>query len=196
MQEYPTAEYLLVAEPHQLLCDEIMQVKKHFAETYECPAAATGRPNITLLRFQQYTMGEQKILHRLHVITAAQPSFIIELHDFGSFPTHSIYLNITTKTQLTELIKSLKPIQLLLKMDKEHKPHFITDPHISIARKLLPWQYEKGWLELSHTHFSGRFVVDHLILLRKKESEMRYIVLKKFRLLHQQVISKQGELFK
>jgi 2'-5' RNA ligase len=195
MQDYPTAEYLLIAEPHEALCEEIMRVKKYFAETYDCPAAATGRPNITLLRFQQYTMSEQRILHRLQLITAAQSSFIVELHNFGSFPTHSIYMNVTTKLQMIELVKALKPIQLLLKMDKEHKPHFITEPYIILARKLLPWQYEKGWLEMSNTHFSGRFVVDHLVLLRKKEGEKRYVAVRKFGLLNKSVSSKQGELF-
>ncbi len=195
MQEYPTAEYLLVVEPHEALRDEIMQLKKYFATTYDCPAAATGPPNITLLRFQQYTMGELRILHRLQVMAAAQPSFVLELHDFGSLPTHSIYLNITTKTQLVELVRALRPMQMLLRMDPEHKPHFITEPHIILARKLLPWQYEKGWLEMSNTHFSGRFVVNHLVLLRKKEGESRYELVRKFGLMNERISSTQGELF-
>ncbi len=31
--------------------------------------------------------------------------------------------------------KSLKEIQGMVKLDKEHKLHFITDPHLTIARK-------------------------------------------------------------
>jgi 2'-5' RNA ligase len=192
---YATAQYLLVIEPHESLRNEISQVKKHFAATYDCAAAAVGKPNITLVRFEQYEMMEQRILRRLQSLTAEQNSFVVELHDFGSFPTHSIFINVTTQTQITELVKSFRPIQHLFTIDKERKPHFITDPHITIARKLLPWQYEKGWLELSHTHFSGRFVVDHLLLLRKREGETKYSLMGKFGLMNEKIISVQTELF-
>lgn len=195
LSSYATAEYLLVIEPHEALRNEIMQVKKYFADSYACPAAAMGKANITLCRFQQYEMIEQRILHRLQLLATAHASFMVELHDFGSFPTHSIYINVTTKTQIVELVKALRPIQHFLKIDKDRKPHFITEPFVTVARKLLPWQYEKGWLEMSHTHFSGRFVADHLLLLRKREGEKRYAMIKKFRLLNVKESITQGQLF-
>lgn len=193
--DYATAQYLLVIQPHQALCDEIQKVKKQFAESYDCPAASIGKPNITLARFTQYEMLERRIVHRLGLIATAQPSFVVELHDFGSFPTHSIFLNVTTKTQFVELVKSLRPVQQMMKLDKDHKPHFITDPFITIARKLLPWQYEKGWLELSNTHFSGRFVVNEMTLLRKREGETKYETLQKFRMMNIREEIVQGNLF-
>lgn len=195
LSSYATADYLLVVEPHEALCTEIAGLKKIFAENYDCPAAAFGKANITLARFQQYEMLEQRVIHRLQLIATANASFIVELHDFGSFPTHSIYINVTTKTQLGDLVKALRPIQQLLKIDKDRKPHFITEPYITVARKLLPWQYEKGWLELSNTHFSGRFVADHLLLLRKRESEKGYKMVRKFKLMNVKKHVSQGELF-
>jgi len=191
----PVSEYLLVLEPNEHLCDEIMQVKKYFGDTYDCVSSAAGKPNITLVRFQQYDMMEPRILHRLQLVAAEQSSFLVELHDFGSFPSHTIFLKITTQSQIIELVKSFRPIQHLLKMDKEHKPHFITEPYICIARKLLPWQYEKGWLELSHTHFSGRFLADHFLLLRKREGENKFEMVKKIKLLNRKISTIQGELF-
>ncbi len=195
LSSYATAQYLLVIEPHESLRNEISSIKKLFADKYDCAAAVIGKPNITLVRFEQYEMMEQRILRRLQSLTAEQNSFLVELHDFGSFPTHSIFINVTTQTQIIELVKSFRPIQHLFKIDKERKPHFITDPHINIARKLLPWQYEKGWLEMSHTHFSGRFVVDHLLLLRKRESEKTFEMIRKFKLLNEKVVTVQSELF-
>ena len=196
LSSYATAEYLLVIEPHEALRTEIMQVKKYFADSWECPAAAVGKPSITLARFQQYEMIEQRIGHRLQLMATAHASFVVELHDFGSFPTHSIFINVTTKTQIVELVKALRPIQHLPRIDKDRKPHFITEPFITIARKLLPWQYEKGWLELSHTHFSGRFVADHILLLRKRDGEKRYELVKKCKLMNVKERVSQGELFK
>ncbi|NCI45382.1 2'-5' RNA ligase family protein [Sediminibacterium sp. WSJ-3] len=174
----------------------MLAVKKKFAEAYDCPAAVKGKPGITLVRFEQYEMQERKLVHRLELVAAAQPGFGVELHGFGSFPTHSIFLQVTTQTGFAELVKSLRPVQQLMKMDKDHKPHFITEPGIPIARKLLPWQYEKGWLELSNTHFSGRFVADHILLLKKREGETYYSTVRKFRLLNRkEEVVVQGALF-
>jgi 2'-5' RNA ligase len=195
LSSYATAEYLLVIESHEALRTEILQLKKYFAETYDCSAAAVGKPGITLARFQQFEMIEQKIVHRLQLIATAHNSFMVELHDFGSFPTHSIFINVTTKTQIVELVKALRPMQHLLKIDKERKPHFITEPYITIAAKLLPWQYEKGWLELSNTHFSGKFIAKHLLLLRKRDGEKRFEMIRRFELLNVKESITQGELF-
>ncbi len=195
LSEYATADYLLVLEPHEALREEIMQVKSYFGKTYDCAASVTGKPNISLIRFEQFEMIEQRIVHRMQLIATEHASFVVELNDFGSFPTHSIFLNVATKNQITDLVKSFRPIQHLLKIDKDRKPHFITDPYISIARKLLPWQYEKGWLEMSNTHFNGKFVADHLLLLRKRDGEKKYETVRKFRLMNEKVITTQGELF-
>lgn len=191
-----TSDYLLVLEPHEALRSTIMDVKQSFADKYECPAALYSKPHITLLRFMQFNMLEARIVHRLNTLITGSASFIVELEDFGSFPTHTIYINIKTKVQITELVKSLRPVQKLLKFDREHKPHFITEPHLTVARKLLPWQYEKGWLELSNSHFSGRFMAGHVLLLRRKTGERKYEVVKRFDLLNiKREEPKQASLF-
>ncbi len=195
VSSYATAEYMLVIELPEVLREELMRVKKRFAETYDCAAATIGKPNITLVRFQQFEMIEQRVIHRLQLQAAAQASFMVELTDFGSFPSHSIWFNVSTKTQIIELVKSLRPIQHLLKIDKERKPHFITEPYITLANKLLPWQYEKGWLEMSNTHFSGKCILEQLVLLRRRAGEKRYEVVKKFVMKNEKVGSVQGELF-
>lgn len=195
LSSYAIAEYTLAIEPPAALVEKIKAVKKQFAEKYDCPSVLKSRSQIVLIRFQQYEMLERKILHRLELQAAAQHSFVVELDDFGSFPTHSIFINIRTKTQITELVKSFRPMQQLLKIDKERKPHFITEPYINIAVKLLPWQYEKGWLELSNTHFSGRFVAEQLVLLRRRAGEMTYEMLKRVQLKNEKISVVQGELF-
>lgn len=192
---YATASYLMVIEPHVSLQAEILHLKKEFAEKYDCPAAATGKPNISLLRFEQFEMMEQKIIRRAEQVVRAQKSFLVEMNGFGSYPTHSIFINLTTKNAILELLKSFRPMQHLLKIDKERKPHFITDPHIAIARKLLPWQYEKGWLEMCNTHFNGKCMVNQLLLLRKRADEKVYATVKRLQLLDVKETVIQGELF-
>ena len=192
---FVTSQYMITLEPHEALGEEIRQLKKDFAAKYDCPAAAKGKPGITIARFEQYEMVEQRIIHRLQVIVAAQAAFGLELHDFGSHPTHSIFLNVTTQVKIVELVRSIRAMQQLLTIDKDHKVHFIKDPNIIIARKLLPWQYEKGWLELSNTHFSGRFIADQVLLHRKREGEIRYTVIGKCKMMNLRTETRQGQLF-
>ncbi len=173
------AEYLLVLQPHQALWNEIKFIKEKFATDFDCEMARIGLPHITLVRFKQYQVAESRIRQGLrNGIKTLQP-FKIEMKDFGSFPSHTIYINIVSKVQIMNAVKAAKQGQKFMKMDKDNKPHFITDPHLTIARKLLPWQYEKGWLEYSHTNFHGRFIADHALLLKRKQGE-KYKPVEKF----------------
>ncbi len=138
-------------------------------------------------------MMEERIIQRLHTITSGVSEFKIEFDKFGSFPTHSIYINVATKVPIQSLVKQLKLMQQLLK-HKDTKPHFIEEIGITIARKLLPWQYEKAWLEYSHSNFTGRFIADHMLLLKRPVGGT-YKVLRKFEFMNMPVNTKQGDLF-
>jgi hypothetical protein len=59
----------------------------------------------------------------------------------------------------------------------------------------LPWQYEKGWLEYSHRHFTGSFIADNMLLLKRHEDQKRYQIVQRFDFQNLPVSTKQGELF-
>ena len=82
-----------------------------------------------------------------------------------------------------------------MKMDKESKPHFLDEPHFAIARKLVPWQYERAWLEYSQRHFTGRFIADAMLLLKRREGDKAYQIAQRFEFMNLPVTTKQGELF-
>ena len=191
---YRLCEYLLVLHPHEELWSKIMETKKEFAEKFKAPSAEWGKPHITLVKFNQLQLMEERIVNRFKMIAMAMPAFKVELTDFGSFPSHTIYINVDTKVAIQMLVKSLKPAQHLLKT-KEQKPHFIEESHITIARQLLPWQYEKGWLEYSNKHFTGRFIANSMLLLRRPEGFKSYQPVQKFEFLNMPVVTTQGALF-
>jgi 2'-5' RNA ligase len=167
-QQLATNEYLLILHPHEELRNRIQQVKKEFADTYQAPGSIGGKPQVTLVRFTQLALMEERIVQRLRTIAMGFCPFKVELKDFGSFPTHTIFINVLSKLPIRKLVTEIKDVQRLMKLDKEHKPHFIDDPYITIARKLLPFQYEKGWMEYSHKSFTGRFIADGMMLLKRK----------------------------
>src|SRR5580692_7689308 len=165
-RQLATNEYLLILNPHEELRNKIQQVKKEFYETYQAPTALGGKPHVTLVRFTQLSLMEERIVQRLKTIAMGYCPFKVELKDFGSLPTHSIFINVTSKLPIRGLVTEIRDVQRLMRLDKDHKPHFIDEPNLLIARKLLPWQYEKGWLEYSHKQFTGRFIADSMLLLR------------------------------
>src|SRR5688572_33371509 len=99
---YRVNEYLLVLNPHEDLRRKIMQVKKEFYETYKTPMAIGGRSYIGLVSFTQYEMMEERITNRLKVIAMGHHPIKVELKDFGSFPSHTIYINVTSKIRSEE----------------------------------------------------------------------------------------------
>jgi len=188
------AEYLLVLQPHEALWNEIKFIKEKFAKDFSCEMARWGLPHITLVAFKQYQATENRIRQSLrNSIKTLQP-FKIEMKNFGSFPSHTIYINIVSKVQIVNAVKVIRQAQKFMKIDKDNKPHFITEPHLTIARKLLPWQYEKGWLEYQQTDFHGRFIADHALLLKRKAGE-KYKPIEKFMFQNEKELTTQGDLF-
>lgn len=198
---YRVYEYLLVLNPHEELWNKIMEVKKKFAETFQTEQAKWGKPHLTLVNFVQYEMMEERIVNRLKTVAMGQYPFKIELKNFGSFPSHTIYIDVVSKIPVQSLVKDIRSnTQRLMKLNDDNKPHFILEPHLTIARKLKPWQYEKAWLEYSHKNFTGRFIVDEMSLLKRPvpESEnqlVKYQLIEKFKFQNLPVTTKQGELF-
>jgi 2'-5' RNA ligase len=192
---YRVYEYLLVLNPHEELRNRVTQVKKEFHEQYKTPSPG-NRPQLALVNFVQYEMMEERIINRLRAIAMGYPPFKVELKDFGSFPSHTIYINVTSKVPVQGLVKEIRSeAQRLLKLNDENKPHFILEPHLTIARKLKPWQYEKGWLEYSNNSFTGRFIADSMVLLKRPVGEMKYQAVMRFEFQNLPVATKQGELF-
>jgi 2'-5' RNA ligase len=193
---YKVNEYLLVLNPHEELRNKIMQVKQQFYDKYKSQTALYSKPFVTLVNFTQYEMFEERIVNHLQTIAMGFHPIKVELRDYGSFPSHTIYINITSKLPVQGLVKQVRAeTQRLMKLDADNKPHFILEPHVTIARKLLPWQYEKGWLEYSHKHFTGRFIADSMLLLKRPVGEMKYQIVKRFEFQNLPVTTKQGELF-
>jgi 2'-5' RNA ligase len=196
MPGYRVFEYMLVVYPHADLSNRVMQVKKDFQEAYQVESGMGGRPNLGLVNFLQYEMMEERIVNRLRTVAMGYHPFKVELRDFGSFPSHTIYIAITSKVPVQGLVKQLRSeAQRLMKLNDDNKPHFIMEPHLTIARKLKPWQYEKGWLEYSHKHFAGRFIADSMVLLKRPVGEMKYQVVDRFTFQNLPISTKQGQLF-
>ena len=196
MPVYKVNEYLLVLNLHEELRNKIMGVKKEFSETYKTTSSLYRKPFVTLVSFKQLEMLEERIMNKLHVVAMGHKPAKIELKDYGSFPAHTIFINITSKVPIQTLVKKIRSeTQKLMKYDEDIKPHFMMEPYLTIASKLLPWQYEKGWLEYSHRQFTGRFIADAMLLLKRPVGGMKYEIAARFEFENLPVNTTQGALF-
>ncbi len=196
MSGYRIYQYLLILSPPQELKNRIMEVKKAFFSKYRTEIALWSKPHITLVKFVQLEITEERILNRLHQIAMAYHPVMIELQNYGSFPSHTIYINITSKYVIQNLVKQIRTeAQKLLKPANEFKPHFIMEPHLTVARQLQPWQYEKGWQEYAGKHFSGRFIADAMLLLKRPLGEFKYQIAQRFEFQNLPIGAVQGDLF-
>lgn len=193
---YQLYDHLLVLTPPEELWGRLMKIKEEFAEKFKTDHARWTRPQIILASFRQYAMMEERIVNRLSNIAMSFPPFKVELKDFGSFPSHTVYINVSSRLPIQKLVRTIRTeAQRLMKLDELNKPQFMMEPHITIGRKLVPWQYEKSWLEFSQRHFSGKFIADNMLLLKKAENESRFHVAERFDFQNLPVVTKQGELF-
>jgi 2'-5' RNA ligase len=196
MPGYKINEYLLVLNPHEALRDKIMETRKYVYDTYKNSAAVYSKPHITLVSFVQYQMMEEKLINRFQVIAMGCPPVKIELKDYGSFPSHTIYINVTSKLPVEHLVKSIRTeAQRLMKLNSDNKPHFILHPYVTIARKLEPWQFEKAWAEFRALNFTGRFIADAMLLLKRPVGELNYTIVQRFDFKNLPVSTVQGDLF-
>lgn len=195
MPGYRINEYQLVLNPPEVLRQRIGKVREGFSLKYDLPLQKPLKA-VCLVKFSHWEMMEEKILHRLQLISMRLSPFKIEIRDFGSLPSHSVFLDVVTKVPVQKMVRSLKTAGSLLRMNSANKPQWIDNPHIPIAYRLKPWQYEQGWKEYSHRQFTAKFIADHILLLKRPAGERHaFQVVKRFDFQDLPVLTTQGSFF-
>ena len=194
MPGYRLYEYLLVLDPHEELRNRIEKSRKELVEKYSIVQPPPGRPNITLVRFSATQMMEERIIHRLQLVAMEEKPFVVELKDFDSYPMHAIFIRIANQPRILQLIKNLKQARALMKAAGED-PHFLLDPQMALAGRLPKEKYLEAMKEYLHKKFTGRFLADAFLLLKRDKNEKRYQVVKRFNFECLPVSTAQGVLF-
>ena len=194
MPGYKTNEYLLIISPHEELRHKIEKCRQELLDRYYIRQPHTGWPNITLVRFYAAQMMEKRLLERLQCLAMEEKPFLVELKDYGSYPMHTIFIRIANQVRVIELIKNLKQARPLMKASGE-APHFLIDPQVLIAGRIPKEKYLSIMNEYLHKKFTGRFVADAFLLLKRPKNEKRYEVVRRFGFECIPVYASQGVLF-
>lgn len=194
MPGYRLSEYLLLLDIPEALRHKIEKARAELLEKYLIPQPPTGRPHVALVRFVIPEIMEQKLICRLQNIAMAEKPFLVELNNYGSYPMHSIYINISSRNRVLELIKVLKQARPQMKGGGDD-PHFLLDPTIPLAGRIDKRIYIEAVKEYAHKHFTGKFLADALLLLKRKSGEKKYQVVRRLEFQNLPVNALQGKLF-
>jgi 2'-5' RNA ligase len=194
MPGYRIHEYRLVLPLPEALQEKVLAVRKNLHEKYKVKLPFELKPSLSLLKCSVYEQSEQRLLDQLQQIALSTDVFKVELQNFSAFPSHSIYVNVTTKVPFMELSKELKRCKRLMHVHG-HDPLFISEPQLQIAQNLKPFQFIRMWLDCEHSAFSGRFMADAFLLLKKSPISNRYEVVRRMEFMNLPAAAKQGTLF-
>mgnify|MGYP003577441607 FL=1 len=194
MPGYRINEYRLVIPLPEALQQKVLGVRQTLHERHGVKPAFELKPSLTLLRCHAFEKGEPRLLEKLQLAALQTAPFKVELQDYAGYPTHTIYINVLTKAPFNELCKELKKSKWLMQVP-QHAPFFINEPHLMIAQRLKPKEFTNMWNECEHRQFTGRFIADSVLLLKRNEQNKAYQVVRRFEFQNLPLSIKQGTLF-
>lgn len=193
-ENIPLCVYQVALLPSATVCERILSIRSHFAIQYQIkPLAAV--PKILLFQFYHSQQAEERLMRYFESIALRLSAFQVVCEGYGSFPTHTVYFKIRSQGALLAFQKQFRSVQMLLPNDKNKKPHFLDEFYIPLFVKMLPWQYEKGWLTLQHHFFQSSFIAQEFVVFKKNEHEKMFQVWKHYELQGQARNIQQTHLF-
>jgi len=162
-------EYLLVVSPAGEVYEQLLAEKKNFYETYQERTAIKTLPHITVANFMAKEAMEETLIRYMYRIISTHKSFEVMLNNFSGFPSSkTLYVRVQEHEPFKQLAASLKTLQGYIENNDCPPPHFISNPHLTIARRIKEPVYDKAILDYSQKVFHASFMVNELVLLRRK----------------------------
>jgi 2'-5' RNA ligase len=174
--------------------NKIGRVQEQWKKQYSLVPGQWGFPHIVVARFSQYTAMEERVVSRLRYTCLPLRPFRLQAQGYRSWPSHSIGLQVSAPQAFTDMMRSLRQLGRMMKAPQQ-SPYFTPEPWVTMAMRLKPWQYEAAWGTWQHHHFSGSFVADGLLLLRRREGERGWQIVQRLAFENMPVEASQTVLF-
>jgi len=187
-------EYVIIINPSDALRNKIVRIKEDIHLKYNENILLNTRPNIRLVKFFNWEKTEDRLIDHLKLTAMEMPPFKVSLKDYGSFPSHTLFINVISKAPFQMLTSNLRRLRPLIKSPVA-EPNFAGDFYIPLAVKLSLPQYEKIWKDYRSRRFTGHFIADSILLLKRDERNKNYQIAGRFEFMNLPVSPKQGELF-
>jgi hypothetical protein len=160
-------EYLLVAHPDSTVRQKIVAEKQNFLEQYGQKLPVKAEPHISIANFFAHEPMEETVVRYMHRIISSHESFDVALNNYSGYPPHSIHLRIQDAQPLKQIGKDLSIISHYIKTCSCPPVTFISNPNISIGRKIPEAVYLRAMMDYSQKTFHDSFTVNELVMLRR-----------------------------
>ncbi len=175
-------EYLLVAQPDNLVSEKVMAEKEKFCNEYKQKVTIKTKPHIAIASFFAKEAMEETIFRYMQRILMQQQSFEVALNNYSGFPPHGIFLRVQNQQPFKQLARQLKVVSNYVDSCSCPPVRLITNPHISIERELPETLYLKAMMDYSQKTFHETFMVNELVLLARSHQYNTYKTVQVFRL--------------
>lgn len=176
-------EYLLVANPDTTVGDLIMAEKQSFYKKYDQQVTVKTKPHITVANYLAKEDMEATIERWMQRICNQRKSFRVMLNNFGGFPPHTLYIRVQNPQPFQALVQQLKAIEEYINDNSGYPVKFTGNPHLTVARRLPDDIYNKALFEYASRDFHESFVVNELVLLKRRNQFDSCQTIAKLRLL-------------
>lgn len=163
-----TFEYLLVVNTDQQISKQVLAEKKAFNDRYHTGLENGDQFSISVMKFTATEAMEETIAKWMQRICCLQESFIVTLNNYSGFPTGNIHLRVQYNQPFQKLANELKVIDNYIKSYGFPAARIRNHPHLTLAGHLPEAVYSKAIFDYAKHDFHGSFVVNELILMKRK----------------------------
>ena len=161
-------EYQLVIQTGLELSRQILETRQMVAEAYSLPGKKPLPAYIKLATFKAKEAMEPTIERWISRICSMQPGFPVMLNNYGGFPTGKLFVRVQHHEPFKQLASSLSVIDDYIKSYGCPSAKIVTHPYVTISNHLPENLYTKVMLDFSARDFNGSFMVEELVLLKRK----------------------------
>lgn len=191
---YRICEYRLIVPLGESLRESIAHLRRQLHEKYRLSVPFEVEPSLTVMHCHAYEGCETALKERMQQVASRVNSFSVALENFAALSSHTIYINTSGQQAFHDLARELKVLRSLISIP-DHDPHFIADPHLLIAQDLKPFQFIRMWMDCEHKPFTGQFLAEGMVLLKRSVTHHRFEELDRFDFACLAHCIKQGTLF-
>ncbi|MDB5191475.1 MAG: 2-5 ligase family protein [Segetibacter sp.] len=160
-------EYLLVVQPGSPVNEKIKKEKESLTKSYHEKITVKTQPHITVANFLAREPMEETVIRYMERIFSMQRSFEVAFNNYSGVPPHTIYLRIQNPEPFKQINTELKVISNYVSSCSCPPVRLVSNPHLTIARRLPETDYLKAMMEYSQKTFHEKFIVSELVLLRR-----------------------------
>jgi 2'-5' RNA ligase len=173
---------MLLANPDERVSEKATTFKLDFIHIFGYRVAVITKPHITVAKFDCIEQAEDDLCECIQKVCNLQYSFTVALKDFKGFPPHTIYIHVNNPEPFRALAENLRRINKLLSTDKCRITFLVNIPHMTIARQMVKEVYRKAMSEYELLSFHDSFVLNKLVLLKRKPNSESWQHVKEFML--------------